>query len=379
MSALARGLPLLVLLGASGLMDQANYGRLALVVTGFTLSLAIGDSGLDSAATLLGPQRKHSGVLRSLLVARLLLTPIATSLAAIFLYMAQLPSFHLVLAACAALMAHACMSLTATQRVRARLEGSGELRLLLNERILSSTLFAAVVLAGLPLEWIVVGYFSSYAVAAALSISRSALRTSASGLGGGLRELFREAAPFGLSVSAANVIWRSGILVLGVRGQFEAAGSLSAAILPIQALAMISSLGSTLVLLGPLPSRRKANSQLLASGVLSILSMACLLGYALTISIAPPMGALNSQETQRTILVLSAVMPMVWFNPLLGMWNRVARRRKEVAAGTVAGAFTTVAITLSISNEMGAALGIVAGELTIAAFMWRLMRTWRRG
>lgn len=367
--AIARGLPVLVILVASMRMTVDDFGKLALVVTGITTASLLADSGTDNAATWLlsrattvTAQERLFGSLRGLRCILAITLTFCLTAPQIQLLTTDAVSW----AAFAALfcLANCLTANNAASRVMLRIKGKGEPERLLAEKGISGALFlAGVILFPASAELYCLAYGIGALVGAASLTQKSGLRRWRLG-GKTVGTLIRAAIPFTLTTVCSAVVWRAPIFVLGSMGEISQAGFLTLATYPVQLLSSIPVLAAPLLLVkggrhqGDTfeQAKRGAASGLILMTLIAICSVALK-----SISV----DFIVDDIVWTTLLILCISLLPLWINPLFtaslrvqsGLWT------PTVANATGAALMLMVVVPTTLSaGAVGAATSIVVAE-----------------
>lgn len=375
----ARTLPVITIFVASSLLSPQEFGSLAVLITCITLATLIADAGTDNAA---GWRASHARtkdesdrILAALVYTRCTVALVAT----VSLTLPQasfLPGSTAAAVAIASVAAlgNVLAAYNAARRIRMRVEGDGEPRALLREKLVLSATFAVWLLVVPPSATSLIWGFLIANVAGPLVAARRPYRVHLATTKSDVLELLKQAAPFITTTLCAALTWRVSTLILAHTGQVEEAGYLTLAYYPVQALSTIPNLAAPLLLIRSKQSElsfRQSAYVAVATG-----TGLALFGLAACWTVSQSWSPFSLPgSTVETLAILLLAMPMLWANPILvaqlrmqaGPWRPTIA---PIIASTIAFA---AALNVVPSGGAPAAASVIAGAETLVSILLLLL------
>jgi hypothetical protein len=370
---IARISPVLVVLGAAVVYAPNDFGRIAAAITALTLMISIGDSGLDSSASLISGQGSfaHGEIIASLISARLTIALVAAAtLGPVLLASPLHGSSAYVYTVFGYALALVATSYSASMRISERIQKTGrEPRLLLIEKTLATGVFLVVLVwhpvwAWVPLCYAIactMGAIVSIAAARALFLPRHDL----------LGRLLRTARLFFLTAISANVVWRFPVLVLDWHGDHADAGRVAIAIYPVQAFGMAAIAAAPLLLLSRSGGLAFVQENVRRMAIVGIgLTTVAELAVAV-LALSPPIGDLTQRPTLVVVSIALLSVPFLFVNPIVGAAVRLIPDILHSALAAVGSAVLCVGVCLSKPSAVSSAVALVMAEAFVLVVLVR--------
>lgn len=385
--AFARAFPILALLAASWLLSPQQFGQLAIFVTAVTTASLLADSGTDSAATWHASRQSETASQARALAALNWLRIAAATILTAGLTLAQInvwgasnwgPTIAAVLIAVAA---NSLSARNGVHRVRLRINGVGEPRSLLTEKLTGGLLFLALVwpVSAMP-EYLPVTY-SATALAGALVVAKRPTKAEFSTSFLTLVGFGRIASPFMISALCAAVVWRAPTFVLGSLGDVAAAGYLALAIYPIQLLTTVPVLTAPLLLVRGGEHSKTGRSMVALGATIAFIASLALAGVLLIYINWSPIQIVEEPVVVALLILCLCIMPL-WINPLVSSWLRGNVSVWFPTLTHILGALVAIALVFPAAHgwsAAGAAAVIVTSEVTVLAALVCVAVITRRG
>jgi O-antigen/teichoic acid export membrane protein len=375
---LARMLPVGVLVAVSQMVEADTFGKLAIVVTALNVATLLTDAGTDNAAGALASaaedQAAQDRVLATLVYSRLGISLVATSV----LVLPQLYAISSVAAATllgiAALVANGLAAFNAAKRIRLRVNGGGEPKQFLREKLVIAIGFV-VGIAVLPrtTEGMVTAFLAASIVGPLVTLQPLTLHR-ARPRARDMRQLLAYAAPFILTTALAAITWRVATFILSAHGEYEQAGYLALAYYPVQAFSTVPNLAAPLLLVRRHAEALSARVTAEAAALMGTVIAAVILAATFVLP-GLTNDVMNGSDGVATLRYLALGMPFLWVNPILvthirqtqGAWRPVI-----VPLFTGFGALAASVALVPSQGAPGAAAIITAAE-AIAAWLLVVM------